>query len=55
MDNIKVCLEIRKIGDGGYLVADARCREPSLRDMLLASSTIDEALKYIKASMEPKK
>lgn len=48
-------LEIRKMTDGGYLVAPAERREGYCQiGPCFASSTIDEALKYIKGKLEPK-
>ena len=47
-------LEIHKMPDGGYLVGDGYRMSGEYRTMLFASSSIDEALKYIKSKLEPK-
>lgn len=46
--------EIQKMVDGGYLVGDGLGRQGDYRQMRFASTSIDEALKYIKSRMEPK-
>jgi hypothetical protein len=49
-------MEIQKLKDGGYLVSDS-VRGSCGFDYVpfcFASTTIDEALKYIKGQLEPK-
>lgn len=45
-------LEIRKMPDGGYIVGDGYRGDNSWRQLNFASSSIDEALKYIKGKLE---
>ena len=47
--------EIRKMSEGGYLVGYATWRSDSYNPPFFASSTVDEALKFIRAKLEPKK
>jgi len=47
-------LEIQKLPDGGYMIGDGFSRSGDYRQMRFASTSIDEALKYIKARLEPK-
>lgn len=47
-------LEIRKMPDGGYIVGDGQRDYGDYRMMRFASTSIDDALKYIKGNLEPK-
>ncbi len=49
-------MRIQKMNDGGYLVMDSKEYDGGARHFpfLFASTTIDEALKYIKSKLEPK-
>ena len=47
-------LDILKLPDGGYMVGDGYRGDGSFRGMRFASTSIDEALKYIKATLEQK-
>lgn len=47
-------LAIRKMPDGGYLVSPHYNNPGSYNAPAFASTTIEEALKYIKAQLEPK-
>lgn len=53
MDNgTQSCLTIERISQGGYLVV-AWNGEQFPREMLLAATTIDEALRFIREKMLP--
>lgn len=48
-------MQVEKIKDGGYLVSDSHRGEfGNYVPFRFASTTIDEALKYIKRELEPK-
>lgn len=46
-------LEIRKMLDGGFLVVDAYRGGGMVSTFRFASSTIEEALEYVKSKLEP--
>lgn len=50
-----LALEIRKMPDGGYVIGDGYDFEGRYRNMHFASTSVDEALKYIKGKLEPRK
>lgn len=48
-------LTIQKLRDGGYIVADLNLFNPSrITDFMFASTSIEDALLYIKRKMEEK-
>lgn len=50
-----VGLEIRKMPEGGYLVADIyHDMGNRILPFMFAATTIDEALKFVKSKLEPK-
>lgn len=52
--NTPFSLEIQKMPEGGYIVGDGSMRPGDFRQLRFASTSIDEAMKYVKSLLEPK-